>query len=112
MFSNTHNASITNFVADRGSDGMFFYTLAKYWIENHERPVRAWEADENQEFHLEVRSYKGPAPAVCTERKYTLTPPQYAMLLFEVSAHGPDAAHTYITGEVSSWTAATSTSSA
>ena len=110
MYSNIHSAEITNFTADRGSDGgTHFYSLAKYWTANHERPVQPWDADENQEFFLEIRSYTGPAPCHSSEDKYTLTAPQYAQLLFHVAAFGPDSAHTYIAKQRSAWQAAATT---
>ena len=107
MNHNVHHCAITNFTTDQKNDGMFFYTLAKYWMENHERPVQAWEADEGQEFYLEARSYVGPAPCRCEERKYVLTPSQYSLLLFEVAVNGPEASHTYIERNRPSWAATT-----
>ena len=108
MNTTIHNAAITNWVSDLGKDGVFFYTLAKYWTKRHNQ--EDWEIEGDLEVFLECRSYTGPAPSTRNEYKYVLTYGQYANLLYTVENKGPDASHTLIERTKATWAATPSTS--
>lgn len=108
--SNIHQASLTNWISDGGEGNTHFYTLSKYWTVPDSDKGLPWELEDGVEFFVEVRSYTGPSPYVCTEHKYTLTPSQYSLTLFELLTNGPAAAHTYIAKESPTWLATALTS--
>lgn len=101
MHPTISNAAITNWVTDLGEDGMFFYTLAKYWTKHHNQ--EDWETEGDLEVFLECRSYTGPAPRTRNEYKIKLTISQYAYLLYTVENSGPEVAHNYIERKRASW---------
>lgn len=96
-----HNAAITNWIAGSGED-VFFYTLAKYWVASTAYVPQEWEAEDNLELFLEVRTYTG-APRVRSEYKYVLTPSQYALTMHEIAFNGPEAARLHIERLRPSW---------
>jgi hypothetical protein len=108
MHPNISNAALTNWVTDIGEDGMFFYTLAKYWTKHHNQ--EDWEIEGDPEFFLECRSYTGPAPRTRDEYKIKFTCGQYAYLLFVVENSGPKIAHNHIERMRPTWLATPSTS--
>ena len=108
MHPTIQNAAITNWVTDLGKDGMFFYTLAKYWTKHHYQ--EDWEIEGNLEVFLECRSYTGPAPRTLDEYKIQLTNSRYALTLYAVENGGPEVAHNYIERMRPSWLATPLTS--
>ena len=98
---NIQNATITNWVVDLGEDGMYFYTLAKYWTKHHKQ--EDWDVCNNLEVFLECRSYTGPAPRTRNEYKYKLTWAQYVKVLYTVESAGPEVVHNYIERSRGSW---------
>ena len=103
MYPNIQNAIITNWVTDLGKDGMYFYTLAKYWTKHHNQ--EDWDVEGDTEVFLECRSYTGPAPRTREEYKIQLTYGQYALTLYDVENNGPEVAHNYIERMRPSWLA-------
>lgn len=92
------NAAITNWITD--ADGMYFYTLAKYWTKHHNQ--EDWEIENDLEVFLECRSYVGPS-RTRSEYKIKLTIAQYAYLLCVVENSGPEVAHNYIERNRAAW---------
>ena len=101
MRPNIQNAAITNWVADLGEDGMYFYTLAKYWTKHHNQ--EDWEVQNDLEVFLECRSYTGPAPRTRNEYKIKLTGSQYAYTLYTLENSGPEVVHNHIERKRASW---------
>ena len=108
MHPTIQNAAITNWVTDLGENGMFFYTLAKYWTKHHNQPD--WDVENDTEVFLECRSYTGPAPRTRNEYKIQLTYGQYSLSLYQVENNGPEVAHNYIERMRPSWLATPLTS--
>ena len=98
---NIQNAAITNWVLDKGEDGMFFYTLSKYWSKHHNQ--EDWEVCNNIECFLECRSYTGPAPRTRNEYKCKLTWSQYVHTLYTLENSGPEVTHNHIERKRASW---------
>jgi hypothetical protein len=101
MSPNIQNATITNWVTDLGEDGMYFYTLAKYWTKHHNQ--EDWDVQNNLEVFLECRSYTGPAPRTRNEYKIKLTWTQYVHTLYTLENSGPEVAHNHIERKRASW---------
>jgi len=99
--NNILNAKITNWVTDMGEDGMFFYTLTKYWSKHHNQ--EDWDVCNDIEVFLECRSYTGPAPRTRNEYKYRLTWSQYVHTLYTVESSGPEVVHHHIERKRASW---------
>jgi hypothetical protein len=101
MHPTIQNATITNWVTDLGEDGMYFYTLTKYWSKHHNQ--EDWDVQNDLEVFLECRSYTGPAPRTRNEYKFKLTHTQYIHTLYTLENSGPEVVHNHIERKRASW---------